>query len=174
MARPRVVTRDTLARLDAAYRARWGVVGFGRDGRKPPCPAPGTPQRREWQRLHSMLGRLDRKEAGLCARCKLPASGGTTFCDGHRASVAGRAGGHGASYRQREKLLAAQGGLCPVCSRPVGLWGDLDHRHGDGAHRGILHPACNRLVGAVERAGEAATLAALRYLGGLTTSERPR
>lgn len=64
MARPRVVTRDTLARLDAAYRARWGVVGFGRDGRKPPCPAPGTPQRREWQRLHSMLGRLDRKEAG--------------------------------------------------------------------------------------------------------------
>lgn len=56
------------------------------------------------------------------------------------------------------KLLKGQGGLCPVCSKPINLAqrstsGDgpaLDHDHRTGHIRGVLHRSCNGGIGKAE------------------------
>jgi hypothetical protein len=51
----------------------------------------------------------------------------------------------------RKKLLAEQGGLCPLCVLPVDLTlkgeGVVDHNHDTGEIRGILHRSCNAAEG---------------------------
>lgn len=56
------------------------------------------------------------------------------------------------------KLLKEQGGLCPVCAKPINLAqrstsGDgpaLDHDHRTGHIRGVLHRSCNGGIGKAE------------------------
>lgn len=56
------------------------------------------------------------------------------------------------------KLLKEQGGLCPVCAKPIDLAqrstsGDgpaLDHDHRTGHIRGVLHRSCNGGIGKAE------------------------
>lgn len=56
------------------------------------------------------------------------------------------------------KLLKEQGGLCPVCAKPISLAqrstsGDgpaLDHDHRTGHIRGVLHRSCNGGIGKAE------------------------
>lgn len=56
------------------------------------------------------------------------------------------------------KLLKEQGGLCPVCAKPINLTqrstsGDgpaLDHDHRTGHIRGVLHRSCNGGIGKAE------------------------
>jgi hypothetical protein len=47
-----------------------------------------------------------------------------------------------AEYRQ---ILAAQGGMCPICKKPLSGWSNpVDHDHKTGVIRGILCTYCNR------------------------------
>ncbi len=54
------------------------------------------------------------------------------------------------------KLLKAQGGVCCLCKEPIDLEipkeGILDHDHGTGEVRGVLHRWCNGQLGKVEGA----------------------
>lgn len=51
----------------------------------------------------------------------------------------------------REELRAAQGGVCALCKLPMSASeAVLDHDHGTGAIRGVLHRSCNALLGKVE------------------------
>lgn len=58
----------------------------------------------------------------------------------------------------REQLLAAQGGKCAICSRPINPDPNahdgpvLDHCHRTGAVRATLHRSCNSILGKVENA----------------------
>lgn len=51
----------------------------------------------------------------------------------------------------RKKLLAEQGGCCPLCKYPIDLSikgeGVVDHNHDTGEIRGILHRSCNAAEG---------------------------
>lgn len=47
-----------------------------------------------------------------------------------------------AEYRQ---ILAAQGGVCPICKKVLSGWSNpVDHDHKSGVVRGILCTWCNR------------------------------
>lgn len=53
--------------------------------------------------------------------------------------------------RQRSTILAAHGGLCALCGRPVGCVYQLDHRLALGlggadeaANLDVVHPVCHR------------------------------
>ena len=51
----------------------------------------------------------------------------------------------------RDQLHEQQGRRCAVCSLPVApVDAVLDHHHGTGAVRGVLHRGCNSLLGKVE------------------------
>lgn len=51
----------------------------------------------------------------------------------------------------REELRASQGCLCGLCKLSVSASeAVLDHDHGTGAVRGVLHRSCNALLGKVE------------------------
>ena len=52
----------------------------------------------------------------------------------------------------REKLLKKQKGICPLCKTPI-LEGEaaLDHDHGTGHIRMVLHLSCNSAEGRVIR-----------------------
>ena len=58
------------------------------------------------------------------------------------------------------KILGEQGGICPVCGKPIdvsipGNKGDgmvLDHAHDTGLVRGVLHRACNGGLGKMDSA----------------------
>lgn len=51
----------------------------------------------------------------------------------------------------RQRMLAQQGGLCPLCGLPIEKGTDvLDHDHATGALRGVLHRGCNALLGNLE------------------------
>jgi hypothetical protein len=101
-------------------------------------------------KAHNRLGRRGR---GQCERCAAPTSGGSVFCEKHRADVAARAGNHGASLDDRRALLVAQAGRCPICGRMVELGDSVDHSHVQGKVRAILHPRCNQLVALAETTG---------------------
>jgi hypothetical protein len=89
---------------------------------------------------------------------------GVAHCGKHRALNAARNGKHGATYMDRERLFKRQHGLCPVCREPVTLWDNVDHDHKTKAIRGLLHGACNRLIGLIEQLGKQSTRRAFRYL----------
>jgi len=51
----------------------------------------------------------------------------------------------------RESMRANQGGCCAVCRLPVSKeQAVLDHDHGTGIVRAVLHRGCNSLLGKVE------------------------
>lgn len=54
------------------------------------------------------------------------------------------------------RLLAAQGGVCPLCDKPVDLTvkGEAvcDHDHATGFIRGALHRSCNAALGKMDNA----------------------
>jgi len=54
------------------------------------------------------------------------------------------------------RQLQAQGGLCPLCGKPIDLKipkeGVVDHDHDTGEIRGILHRSCNSGEGKVANA----------------------
>jgi hypothetical protein len=53
----------------------------------------------------------------------------------------------------REKLLAAQGGICALCSELCSSEeAVLDHCHKGGYVRAVLHNSCNSALGSVENA----------------------
>lgn len=58
------------------------------------------------------------------------------------------------SYAARR--LKEQGGLCPLCQRPIDLTikgeGVIDHDHDTGRIRGILHRSCNAAEGKISNA----------------------
>jgi hypothetical protein len=54
------------------------------------------------------------------------------------------------------RMLAAQGGVCPLCGKPIDLTikGEMviDHDHDTGLIRGALHRSCNSAEGKVANA----------------------
>lgn len=54
------------------------------------------------------------------------------------------------------RLLKEQGGLCPLCRKPIDLHekgeGVLDHDHDTGRIRGVLHRSCNAAEGKISNA----------------------
>lgn len=70
---------------------------------------------------------------------------------------------YGITLEQRDEMLAAQGGICPICrqapKRPV-----VDHCHDTGAVRGVLCHGCNIKLHGIEN--KAFLAAALAYLEG--------
>lgn len=51
----------------------------------------------------------------------------------------------------RRKMLANQGGLCLLCKTECSdEQAVLDHDHGNGHVRGVLHRGCNALLGVIE------------------------
>ena len=54
------------------------------------------------------------------------------------------------------KLLKEQGGICPLCGKPIDASIPkemvLDHDHGTGQIRGVLHRSCNSAEGRVANA----------------------
>lgn len=54
------------------------------------------------------------------------------------------------------KQLEAQGGVCPLCMKPIDLSipreGVIDHDHESGECRGVLHRSCNAALGKVDHA----------------------
>jgi hypothetical protein len=163
--RPRLTVDDFQDRV-RAYCARHGARPDERG--MPPFPTGRreTPQHREWLMLYKLHNRLGRRTRGQCERCSAPVSEGSVFCDTHRAGVAARAGLHGASLEDRQRLLAAQAGRCPVCGEEVELWDSLDHAHGTGELRAVLHQRCNALVGLAETLGPEALARTRQYLWG--------
>jgi len=150
--RKRLTQEDLDARI-AAYCKRHGVRPA--TSGLPPFPAGRreTPEHREWLGIYKLKNRLGRRGRGQCERCSEPASDGSVFCEAHRAGVAPRAGKDGATLSERRVLLESQDSRCPVCQRPVGLSDSIENRHGDGRTRGLLHQACNHLVGLAEAEG---------------------
>jgi recombination endonuclease VII len=59
-----------------------------------------------------------------------------------------------------EELFEAQKGICPICLgalNPKRTISCIDHNHGTGEMRGIVHRGCNVLVGWLERCPEIGT-----------------
>lgn len=79
---------------------------------------------------------------------------------------------YGLTLEQYDAMLAAQGGVCAICKKPPR--GDyvlhVDHDHGDGRIRGLLHFTCNNLLGDAEDDPTVLREAA-DYLEGLDTEE---
>lgn len=54
------------------------------------------------------------------------------------------------------RLLMEQGGVCPLCGKPIDLKikgeGVIDHDHDTGRIRGILHRSCNAAEGKISNA----------------------
>ena len=150
--RKRLTQEDLDARIEA-YCRRHGVEQTAAG--LPPFPAGRreTAEHREWLGIYKLKNRLGRRGRGQCERCSAPASDGSVFCEDHRAGAAARAGKHGASLSERQGLLESQRSRCPVCQRAVGLPDSVVHRHTDGQTRGLLHQACNQVVGLAEAEG---------------------
>lgn len=78
---------------------------------------------------------------------------------------------YGITVREFRAKIEAQGGKCPICDKRLQKRGRggmcVDHNHRTGEFRGVLCGFyCNkRVVGGVERCGQARALAACRYLG---------
>lgn len=54
------------------------------------------------------------------------------------------------------RMLKEQGGLCPLCRKPIDLGekgeGVIDHDHDTGRIRGLLHRSCNAAEGKISNA----------------------
>jgi hypothetical protein len=64
-----------------------------------------------------------------------------------------------------EALLAAQGGVCPLCGKRSTKTLCVDHCHETGTIRGLLCRQCNFALGCFTDS-QAAMMAAIAYLGG--------
>lgn len=57
---------------------------------------------------------------------------------------------------KRRHLKEVQGGICPLCGKPIDLTikgeGVIDHDHDTGRIRGVLHRSCNAAEGKVSNA----------------------
>lgn len=64
-------------------------------------------------------------------------------------------------------LKMVQGGLCPLCGKPIDLTipkeGVIDHDHDSGEIRGVLHRSCNAAEGKVANAVGAWGAKSMRY-----------
>lgn len=61
---------------------------------------------------------------------------------------------YGLSLQDEKDIVAAQGGLCALCLRPLtptksSDW-CLDHNHKTGKNRGVLHRKCNTAIGLLD------------------------
>lgn len=56
---------------------------------------------------------------------------------------------YGITFADQQALIAAQGGLCPVCRKPLKPKVHTDHDHITKTIRGITHPRCNTALGAL-------------------------
>ena len=56
---------------------------------------------------------------------------------------------YGMTPEQYDILLLAQGGVCPICGRPLPSPADVDHDHRTGKVRGLLCTRCNLALGLV-------------------------
>jgi hypothetical protein len=72
---------------------------------------------------------------------------------------------YGISRTDYQVLLAAQGGVCPVCGKRSKKTLCVDHCHATGTVRGLLCRQCNFGLGCLGD-DQAAMIAALAYLGG--------
>ena len=55
---------------------------------------------------------------------------------------------YGMTPQRYWQMLAEQDHLCALCRRPLSLkWQTIDHDHKTGAVRGIVHRACNLVIG---------------------------
>lgn len=90
-----------------------------------------------------------RLDAGLCTECgRAPHRPMLTRCPECSARHAAKSSGHGIQLAERAKLLAEQGGRCPVCSREIDLTGsNVDHDHDTGRIRGLICGRCNVAMG---------------------------
>jgi len=50
---------------------------------------------------------------------------------------------------QYDALLLSQGGVCPICGKPLPFPADVDHDHMTGRARGLLCHRCNLTLGLV-------------------------
>ncbi len=146
--RPRLTDDDLQARVRAYckdFGASPGPKGL------PPFPSGKreTRQHREWISLYKLWSRLGRRRRGQCERCDAPAVAGSVFCEEHRAAAPSQAG---VSPDQRNELLAAQAGRCPICLEKVDLLESVAASHGQ-APKALLHSSCNRLLALAEATG---------------------
>lgn len=51
---------------------------------------------------------------------------------------------YGLTLEQVKEMVTRQGGLCALCHEPLPERFHIDHDHGTGAVRGLLHDQCNR------------------------------
>jgi Recombination endonuclease VII len=72
---------------------------------------------------------------------------------------------YGLTRADYEALLAAQGGVCPLCGIRSKKTLCVDHCHGTGTIRGLLCRQCNFALGCFTDS-QAAMMAAIAYLGG--------
>ena len=72
---------------------------------------------------------------------------------------------YGLTRADYEALLAAQGGVCPLCGKRSEKTLCVDHCHETGTIRGLLCRQCNFALGCFTDS-QAAMMAALAYLGG--------
>ena len=72
---------------------------------------------------------------------------------------------YGLTRADYEALLAAQGGVCPLCGKRSEKTLCVDHCHGTGTIRGLLCRQCNFALGCFTDS-QAAMMAAIAYLGG--------
>lgn len=76
---------------------------------------------------------------------------------------------YGLTSEQRDAMFAWQDGLCALCRRPMQSSGNgrdsvhVDHEHGSGRVRALLHSSCNRGLGCFEDDPERLRLA-IEYL----------
>lgn len=152
--RPRLTEDDLRSRV-AAYCARYGVTA-GADG-LPPFPAGRreSRQHRDWLAVYKLHHRLARRGRGQCERCSAPAADGSVFCEAHRAG--------GATREDRQRLLQARRGRCPICGEKADLRDPVDYDSA-GRPRGVLHVRCAQLVGLVGPAGPGILERLRRYL----------
>src|SRR5262245_56374732 len=147
--RPRLTEQDLQARIQAyckSFAASPGPKGL------PPFPAGQreTAQHREWISLYKLWSRLGRRGRGQCERCDAPAVEASVFCEEHRAVAAPSQAG--VSLDDRNELLAAQHGCCPVCLETVDILESVVSRHGL-MNPALLHGPCSRLLVVASTAG---------------------
>lgn len=72
---------------------------------------------------------------------------------------------YGLTVEQYDDMLAAQGGVCAICSRPPGKTRlHVDHDHKTGIVRGLLCFSCNHRVLSAARDNPAVLRAAAEYI----------
>jgi hypothetical protein len=89
----------------------------------------------------------------------------------HRTASYSLKHNYGITLEQKSKMRTDQGGLCKLCSLP--LPEELskcftEHNHETKVIRGLVHPACNMLIGLIEtnkEKMESAILNIKSYLG---------